>query len=106
MDPFNAVANVILGVRNGNSLQRWARLLFSMTASYILGGSTAAGIALTAGASTSVAVGSGLISASAMAFVAYINSDKESIKGTVVVVPQSTVEGQFDEHGRGPTISK
>ena len=106
MDPFSAIASVVLGVRNANSLQRWARLLFSMTASYILGASSATGMALIGHSSTPVAIGTGLLSGSAMAFIAYLNSDKKSIEGTVLVVPQSTVEGQLDDKGRGPEISR
>ena len=107
MEPFNAIANVILGFRNGNSLQRWARLLFSMSASYTLGMSTVTGAALVAHLPTAIAVGYGLMTGSAMALVAYLQSDKKSIEGTVIAVPQRTVNDQFDTStGQGPMVSK
>ena len=105
LDPFNAIAQVVLGVRNGNSLQRWARLIFSMAASYILGASTASGAALVAGSTTAMAVGSGLLMGAAMAFVAFISSDKKTIEGLVIAVPQRTLDDQFDS-GKGPMVSK
>ena len=107
MDPFNAIANMILGVRNSASLQRWARLLFSMTASYLLGASTAAGASLVAGSSGKMALGYGLLSGSAMALVAYLQSDKKAIEGTVIAIPQRTLNDQFDSNsGQGPMVSK
>jgi hypothetical protein len=76
-----------------------------MTASYILGASTASGAALVAGSTIAMAVGSGLLTGAAMAFIAYINSDKKAIEGTVIAIPQRTVEDAATD-GRGPMVTR
>ncbi len=105
MDLFNGIASVVLGLRNEASLGRWARLIFSMTASYLLGFSTAMGAAIVAGQSGLIGFGYGLLCGSAMAFSAYLQMDKKAISGTVLVVPQRTTTDQFD-NSTGPMVSK
>ena len=104
MDPFGAISELIIGLRGASQLQRWMRLLFSMSASYLLAASTATGTALVSGVSVPVAVGLGLISGSAMALVAYLRADPKIIEGTVIVVPQKTVTDSVTDSGQGPTV--
>lgn len=104
LDPFGAIAELIIGLKGAAQIQRWVRLLFSMSASYLLAASTAAGTALVADASVPVAVGWGLLSGSAMALVAYLRADPKSIEGTVIAVPQKTVTDATTDAGQGPTV--
>ena len=104
MDPFGAIAEIVVGLKGASQLQRWMRLLFSMSASYLLAASTVTGTALVADASVPVAVGWGLISGSAMALVAYRRADPKLIEGTVIAVPQKTVTDAATAEGQGPTV--
>lgn len=106
MDPFSAVADIIVAWHKAGQLQGWLRLLFSITFSYGLGFSTACGTALVATDSWTIGIGSGFLMGAAMALVAYQAANKDITKGTVIAVPQKTVEDRFTSDGRGPMTTQ
>jgi hypothetical protein len=105
LNPFSGVAELIVGLKGINRVERWFRLMFSIGLSYWLAASTVTGTALATGVSVPVAVGLGLCSGAALGLVAYQRADKDLISGTVVVVPQKTVEDSVTPDGRGPMVS-
>ena len=106
LDPFGAIAEIIIGLKGASQIEKWTRLLFSMGMSYLLAASTATGGALIGGASVPVSMGWGLISGAAFALVAYLRMDKRVTEGTVIAVPQRTVTDSVSSDGQGPMVSK
>ena len=109
-DPFSAIASLIVGWhRTGKMAQallrlhHWAVLLVGMGISFWLSSATVCGAALMAGKGWAFSVGAGLVTGAAMAFLAFTRSPLA--RELVVAVPQKTVEAQFGEDGRGPTVS-
>lgn len=106
-DPFAALARIIVGYHDAGIVQGWLRLLFSIGFSFFLTFCSVSGTAWAAEASWRRGFGLGLISASALAFVAYRNASQKLIKGTIVAVPQSVLEDQFNKDtGQGPNITR
>ena len=106
-DPFAALARIIVGYHDAGIAQGWLRLLFSISFSFFLTFCTVAGTAWAAETSVRRGLGLGLISASAMAFVAYRNASAKITKGTVVAVPQQVVEDEFNpQTGQGALVVK
>lgn len=102
-DPFSALAKIIVGYHDAGIIQGWLRLLFSMSASFFITFSIVAGGAWASGTTATRGAGLGLVMAGAMAFRAYLAAPKAIVKGTVLVVPQETVEDANNKAtGQGP----
>ena len=106
LNPFTAIGEFILGAVRAGKVSGWARLIFSMLASFFLTFSTICGSALVAGSGWAFSVGAGMVSGAAMAFLAFLRADKKLTQGVVIAVPQRTVEAQFDAQGRGPMVTE
>ena len=107
MDPFKAIADIILGWHKAGQLQGWLRLIFGMTSSYLITFNVVAGSVLGTTQSWPMGIGAGMVAGGAFAFVAYRHADKDLVKGITVAVPQKTVEASFDEKtGQGPLVVK
>lgn len=104
VDPFGALAEIILGYHKSGILQGWLKLLFGIGFSFAISFNTACGAMLVAHAGWQVSIGTGMCTAAAMAFLAFLRANQELTAGVVVAVPQRTTTDQFDSKGSGPEV--
>jgi len=105
-DPFRAVADIIVGIHNAGKVQGWARLIFSMVASYLISLNVIAGTMLAAGSPWGVALGSGMLAGAGFSFVAFTRANRKLTEGVVLAVPQVTEDAARDAAGRGPLVTQ
>ena len=94
MDPFHALAEVVLGVYKERKVQAWAKLIFTLSFSavttflYVTGGS------LAATKSWAISIGSGMISAAVILTVLFRRSDLT--KGMTVALPEDEAKTELN----------
>jgi hypothetical protein len=94
MDPFHALADVVLGVYKEGKAQRWFKLLFTLgfsamtTFLYVTGGS------LAATRSWPVSIGSGMVSSAVILTVLFRRSDLT--KGMIVALPEDEAKTEVN----------
>ncbi len=93
MDPFHALADVVLGVYKERKVQNWCKLIFTLSFSaittflYVTGGS------LAATKSWPISIGSGMVSSAVILTVLFRRSDLT--KGMIVALPEAEAESEI-----------
>jgi len=94
MDPFHAIADVILGVYKERKVQAWVKLIFTLSFSaittflYVTGGS------LAATQSWPISIGSGMVSSAVILTVLFRRSDLT--QGMIVALPAEEAKTEIN----------
>jgi len=93
LDIAGAISSAVTKLIEIHKIDRWARLLFTMTFSSTVSFLTVCGSSLTAHRPLYEAIGSGMISAAVMATVLFRRS--ELTKGMLVALPEKEAEAEI-----------
>ena len=94
MDPFHAIAEVVLGVYKERKVQNWCKLIFTLGFSAVTTFMYVTGGALAATKSWPVSIGSGMISSAVILTVLFRRSDLT--KGMIVALPAEEAKTEIN----------
>lgn len=94
VDPFAALAQIILGIYNGRKVQQWISLLFQMAFSAVSTFLFVCGTSLATSRNWPISLGSGMIS-SALVLVIFFRRSPLT-KGMMAVLPQDEAKTEIN----------
>jgi hypothetical protein len=96
VNPFNAIAEIVLGYMKGRALQAWARLLFEMFFSAVVSFLFVAGTLLATTRDWAIAIGTGMVTASVFATILFRRDPLT--KGMVVAIPGEEAKAEINSN--------
>jgi hypothetical protein len=92
MDPFGAIADIIVGIYQTKKIQQWASLAFQTAYSSVVGFCFTCGTSLVASKSWPVSIGLGLISIAGIMVTFFVKS--KLTKGMLLISPEQIVDAE------------
>jgi hypothetical protein len=98
MDPFGALANLILGKLKEGLWASWLRFLFELGFSATIGFLGTAGGLLMAGKPIPVAIGTGMVTAAACMLYLFLRESAKLTKNMLIAIPAAQWEEENSEN--------